>query len=82
VGQDKHSALLNVLVQSYDVDMPVITLVAAIWLAAITAGWLSRRTARRESAWLRSNVSNRVAYARLRAEIEREHDAADPTSSS
>jgi hypothetical protein len=51
------------------------TLVAALWLGAIVTGWLSRRRAQRESRWLRSDVPNGVAYARLRAEIERDRDS-------
>ena len=52
------------------------TLVAALWLAAVVAAWWSRRRAQRDAAWLRSDVPTKLAYARLCAEIERERDAA------
>jgi hypothetical protein len=46
--------------------------VTGIWLAAVLVSALSHRRARRRQAWLRSDVPAKVAYARLRAEIERQ----------
>ena len=49
----------------------MLTLAIALWVAATIASWISRRGARRTDEWLRSAVPTKVAYARLRAEIER-----------
>jgi hypothetical protein len=49
----------------------LITLLVGAWLVAGLLSWLARRRQRREQAWLRSEVPTRVAYARLRAEIDR-----------
>jgi hypothetical protein len=49
----------------------MIALTFGLWLAAMIAAWMSGRRKRRQQAWLRSDVPANVAYARLRAELER-----------
>jgi hypothetical protein len=50
----------------------LITVLIGAWLVAGLLSWLSRQRQRRQQAWLRSEVPTKVAYARLRAEIDRE----------
>jgi hypothetical protein len=49
----------------------MVSVAVGLWLAGLIAGGLSRRRTHRRQAWLRSDVPVNVAYARLRAEIER-----------
>jgi C4-dicarboxylate-specific signal transduction histidine kinase len=55
-------------------DGTMMALALALWLAAIIAAWISRRRKRRQQAWLRSDVPTKLAYARLRAELERRRE--------
>ena len=50
----------------------MITIVVGAWLVAVLVSWLARRRERRARAWLRSDVPAKVAYARLREEIDRQ----------
>jgi len=51
------------------------TVAIAVSFAAGLASRFSRRGMRRRNAWLRSDVPAKVAYARLRAEIERDESS-------
>ena len=55
----------------------MLAVAVTLLLAGVTASWLARRQARRRNAWLRSDVPDGVAYARLRAEIERHYGDAE-----
>jgi hypothetical protein len=50
----------------------MITIVVGAWLGALVVSWLARRRERRAQAWLRSEVPAKVAYARLREQIDRQ----------
>jgi hypothetical protein len=52
-------------------DTSMVGVAVGLWLAGLIAGGLSRHRKRRRHTWLRSDVPVNVAYARLRAEIER-----------
>jgi hypothetical protein len=51
--------------------MAVAALAVLLWAVALLTSWLSRRRARRQQAWLRSDVPADVAYARLQEELIR-----------
>jgi hypothetical protein len=50
----------------------MITIVVGAWLGALVVSRLARRRERRARAWLRSEVPAKVAYARLREQIDRQ----------